>query len=88
MTGGILLAIGGVWLGCQVVGGDALARLGVTGTPQATGGAPAPAAKPAPVKADAGIGGALGDVLGNPGHILSQAGSSMLSVVKGLGGIL
>ena len=32
MTGGILLALGGVWLGCQVFGGDALNRLGITGS--------------------------------------------------------
>lgn len=29
--GGVVLAIAGVWVLCQVLGGDALNRLGVTG---------------------------------------------------------
>lgn len=30
MTGGILLAIAGVWLGAQVIGGDLTGRIGIT----------------------------------------------------------
>jgi hypothetical protein len=30
--GGILLALAGVWVLCQVLGGGALDRLGITGT--------------------------------------------------------
>ena len=30
-AGGLVLAIGGAWVLCQVLGGDALNRLGVTG---------------------------------------------------------
>lgn len=42
---GILLGVGGVWVLCQVFGGDALGRLNITGagskqlTAQAAGGA-------------------------------------------------
>jgi hypothetical protein len=33
MTGGALLAIVGTWVLCQVLGGNALGRLGITGEP-------------------------------------------------------
>ena len=33
MTGGTLLAIVGAWVLCQVLGGNALGRLGITGDP-------------------------------------------------------
>ncbi len=37
MFGGLLLITVGVWVGCQVFGGDALGRLGVSGTPTQPG---------------------------------------------------
>jgi len=40
VSGGILLGVVGVWGLCQVLGGNALGRLGITGsspTPQASG---------------------------------------------------
>lgn len=41
MTGGILLAVAGAWVLCQVLGGNALGRLGISGEPTTpgTGGA-------------------------------------------------
>lgn len=33
MTGGVLLAVVGTWVLCQVLGGNALGRLGITGEP-------------------------------------------------------
>lgn len=33
MRGGLLIAVGGVWLLCQVLGGNALGRLGLVGSP-------------------------------------------------------
>jgi len=33
MTGGVLLVIAGVWLLSQVLGGNALGRLGISGEP-------------------------------------------------------
>jgi len=37
MTGGALLALIGVWVVTQVLGGDALGRLGITGAPSDPG---------------------------------------------------
>lgn len=42
-AGGVLIAIGGVWLGCQVFGGQMLDRLGILDS-STTGAAPATAA--------------------------------------------
>ena len=36
-AGGILLIVAGAWVLCQVLGGDALGRLGVSGAPTAPG---------------------------------------------------
>jgi hypothetical protein len=36
--GGVVLAIVGVWVLCQVLGGDALNRLGITGQQQTDSG--------------------------------------------------
>ena len=37
MTGGVLLTIAGVWVLAQVLGGNALGRLGITGEPTQPG---------------------------------------------------
>lgn len=37
MSGGTLLAVAGVWVLFQVLGGDALGRLGVSGQPTTPG---------------------------------------------------
>jgi len=37
MTGGILLAVGGVWVLSQVLAGNALGRLGISGQPSEPG---------------------------------------------------
>jgi hypothetical protein len=41
-SGGVLLALAGVWVLCQVLGGNALGRLGVTGQSSDAGGDSAP----------------------------------------------
>lgn len=33
MTGGVLLVVAGAWVLCQILGGNALGRLGITGDP-------------------------------------------------------
>lgn len=35
MTGGILLTLAGIWVGTQIIGGDALKRLGIISDPSA-----------------------------------------------------
>lgn len=36
-AGGVLLVVAGAWVLCQVLGGDALGRLGITGQPTEPG---------------------------------------------------
>lgn len=45
--GGLVVAIVGVWLGCQILGGHMLERLGLVSGSGATGAAPAVAVAPA-----------------------------------------
>lgn len=51
MTGGLLVGLAGVWVLCQVFGGNALGRIGLTGKAQAS--ADAQAAADAAASADA-----------------------------------
>jgi hypothetical protein len=37
-AGGVLLIVAGVWLGCQVFGGNLLGRLNISGAPSLVGG--------------------------------------------------
>jgi len=37
MAGGLLLGLAGVWVVCQVLGGNALGRLGISGDPDGGG---------------------------------------------------
>lgn len=62
--GGVLLVVAGVWVLCQVLGGNALARLGVDGR-QSDGG-PDPFADPGVPRPDDGYGRGYRDGSGRP----------------------
>lgn len=46
MTGGVLLAVVGGWVLCQVLGGNALGRLGISGEPTTPAAASSSTANP------------------------------------------
>ena len=45
--GGLVVVIAGVWLGCQIFGGNALERLGIVSSSSSGGSAPAVYTAPA-----------------------------------------
>ena len=71
MSGGILLVLAGIWVGCQVLGGNALGRLGIDGSSSASTTTPTsvPTSNP--------------NVLGTPGQPATLGGGPGTNAVAG-----
>jgi hypothetical protein len=65
VNGGILVALAGVWLGCQVFGGKALERLGIIGDGVAPADKAGAKKSPSAAKQGQSVGTTVGAIVGS-----------------------